>query len=313
MKFIDGDEVHERLDYPSLVAALEAHHHRDIDIVRSEVLEQPTPDGGTSHYLVLPSWQTGRAIGTKLVTVFPQNEHNGSGLPTVQALVLLFDGTNGKPMACIDGTALTLRKTAGDSALGTKFLANPAPERMLMVGAGALGPHMIMAHQALRPSIKHVSIWNRTASRAEALAANLAIDGVTIEATSDLEGAARSADLISCATMAIDPLIKGDWLKPGAHLDLVGSYQTDMHECDMTAMARGAVFTDSPWSAIRDCGEITTALAEGVITLDDILADNFTLARGEHPGRTSKDEITIYVNGGGGHLDLMVAQHLCGM
>lgn len=311
MKFFDADEVHERLDYPSLVEALCEHHLRDIDDVRSLMLDQPTPSGATSYFLTLPAWQRGRAIGAKLVTVFPDNEHTDTGLPSVQAVYVLFDGETGKPRACIDGTALTLRKTAGDSAMGARFLAPQEAKTMLMVGAGAMAPHLIMAHRAVRPGIEHVEIWNRTPERAQTLATTLQQDGIAATAVTDIEVAARKADVISCATMATDPLIKGAWLKPGSHLDLVGSYMPSQHECDQDAIARASVFVDSMWSALVDCGEMVTALESGLLTKDKILSDNFRLARGEHPGRTSDDEITLYKNGGGGHLDLMVAQHLC--
>jgi len=224
----------------------------------------------------------------------------------------MFDGSNGEPAAVIDGTALTLRKTAADSGVGARFLANPDASSMLMVGAGALGPHLIMAHVAARPGIKHVSIWNRTPERAQGLAESMSLPGVTISATPDIEKAARTADVISCATMATEPLIHGAWLKPGAHLDLVGSYRTDMHECDEEAMTRGSVFTDSPWSAMVDCGEVTSAIKSGALSADAILGNNFSFARGAHRGRMHADEITVFVNGGGGHLDLMVAQHLAG-
>jgi len=156
-----------------------------------------------------------------------------------------------------------------------------------------------------------VTIWNRTAARAEALAGSLTLDGVEVSATPSISrGAARAADVISCATMATEPLIRGAWLRPGAHLDLVGSFRPDMHECDAAALRRGSVFVDSPWSAVEACGEIAAALASGALGRGDILADNFALARGLHPGRRRADEITVYENGGGGHLDLMVAQIL---
>ncbi len=313
MRFFDADSVHTLLDYPGLVNALAKAHHNDVDLVPSAMMEQSTPSGDTAYFLALPAWQREKAIGAKLVTVFPDNEHNASGLPSVQGVYVMFDGTNGEPNAVIDGTALTLRKTAADSALGTKLLANDNVESMLMVGAGALGPHLIMAHQSIRPSIKKVTVWNRTPARAEALCRDLQIPGVSIDATTDLEAAARQADLISCATMATDPLIKGEWLKDGAHLDLVGSYREDMHECDEVAMTRGSVFTDSPWSAIKDCGEITSAFKSGALNEQDILGNLFSLTRGERKGRSRSDEITVFQNGGGGHLDLMVSQYLASL
>jgi ornithine cyclodeaminase len=224
---------------------------------------------------------------------------------------VLFDGENGAPLACIDGTALTLRKTAADSALGAKLLAPPAPRSLLMVGAGAMAPHLIMAHCAVRPSIARVEVWNRTPERARALVERLEIQGVRLAVADDLEASARRAEVITCATMAIAPLIRGRWLAPGTHLDLVGSFTPEMHECDLEAIHRSSVFVDSRWSAVRDCGEIVSALANGALRREDLRADLFELARGIRPGRTRPDEITLFKNGGGGHLDLMVAQYLC--
>lgn len=310
MQFADAKTVHEKLPYPNLIKALIDHHQRDVQARESVVMESPDPSGETNYFLSLPAWRHGEAAAAKLVTVFPNNEKNGSGLPSVHAVVVLFDGTDGRPLAVMDGTAITLRKTAADSGMGTMLLAPPEPESMLMTGAGAMAPHLIMAHCAARPSIRHVSIWNRTPTRAEVLAKEFSLPGIVIEATRDLEGAAMDADVISCATMSTEPLIKGAWLKPGAHLDLVGSFRPDMRECDEEALRRAAIFVDSRWSAVTECGELRQALAGGVIQEADIRADAFQLSRGEAPGRTSPDEVTLFKNGGGGHLDLMVAQHL---
>lgn len=309
MKFFGAEDVHRLLPYDALIPALTEAHLRDVDAVRSSLLEQPG-EAGSDHFLALPAWQRGRAMGAKLVSVFPANERNGSGLPSVQGIYALFDGRDGRPVAIIDGAALTLRKTAADSGVGARYLARADAETMLMVGAGALAPHLVMAHVCARPSISTVTIWNRTAERAEQMARTLKIDGVGIAAGSDLEAAARAADVISCATMATAPLVRGAWLKAGAHLDLVGSYRTDMRECDTDTLARGSVFVDSPWSALDDSGEIHAAIEAGQFRAEDVEADNFALARGAHPGRRHSGEITVYKNGGGGHLDLMVAQIL---
>lgn len=310
MHLIDADRVHALLPYDELIPALVEAHLSDIDARKSVVLDQPSIAGGQDNFLALPAWQRGRAMGAKLVTVFPANETNGSGLPSVQAVYALFDGQNGRPRAMVDGTALTLRKTAADSGMGSHFLAREDAQTLMMVGAGAMAPHLIQAHIAARPTLRNVVIWNRTPERAEKLATDLDLPGRTVRAVTDLE-AARDADIISCATMATQPLILGEWLKPGAHLDLVGSFRPDMVECDPASLKRGDVFVDSRWSALDDCGEIIQALADGTLTLDDILADAFQLARGDHPGRKSPDQITVFKNGGGGHLDLMVAQALC--
>lgn len=311
MQVYDAAAVHAGLPWEPLVTGLVAHHQRDVDTRASVVLEQPGAHG-VDNFLALPAWQKGRAIGAKLVSVFPENEHNGSGLPSVQGVYVLFSGADGRVRAVIDGAAITERKTAADSAAGARFLAREDAGVLLMVGAGVMAAPLIEAHLAVRPSIREVVIWNRTPARAEALAARLELPGVSVAVTGDLEGAARKADVISCATMATEPLILGDWLKPGAHLDLVGSFRPDMHECDSDALVRGSLFVDSPWSAIDDSGELVTAFAAGAISRDDVRGDLFAFSRGTHPGRRSPDEITVFKNGGGGHLDLMVAQILVG-
>lgn len=310
VQMFDAQAVHDKLPYDRLIPALIRQHLRDIDAVQSVLMEQPAESGGVDHFLTLPAWQRGRAFGAKLVSVFPGNDRAGQGLPGVQGVFVLFDGQNGSPWAVIDGTALTLRKTAADSGAGAFFLAPAQPRALLMVGAGALAPHLIAAHIAARPSIDEVTIWNRTPARAEVLADSLVLPSRSVRATRDLERAARRADVISCATMAVDPLIMGHWLKPGVHLDLVGSYTDTMHECDQEAVRRARVFTDSPWSALMDSGEIVSALASGALRRADIEADLFSFARKDHPGRSEVEEITLFKNGGGGHLDLMVAQIL---
>ena len=310
MKFVSSDEVHDVLDYHSLVEGLKAFHLQDVDDARDLHLAQPGEQGSEDVLLLLPAWQRGVAIGVKLVTVFPQNESSDTGLPSVQGVYVLFDGAHGKPEAVIDGTALTLRKTAGDSATGASYLAREDAATMLMAGAGALAPHLIMAHTAVRPSIANVIIWNRNGKRACRLAADLKLEGLEIRATDDLAAAAREADVISCATMATEPLIRGDWLKPGAHLDLVGGYQPHMRESDDACIRRARVYVDSRWFTLGHVGDITTPIDNGTMSEADIAGDLFELSRGEVGGRQSADDITLFKNGGGGHLDLGTAKFL---
>ncbi len=310
MKHIAADAVHALLDYPGVVEGLKAFHRQDIDDIRDVYMTQPNQAAGTDGFLLLPAWQRGQAIGVKLVSVFPENERTDTGLPTVQGVYALFDGATGEPTAIIDGTALTLRKTAGDSATGASFLARDDARVMVMAGAGAMAPHLIMAHTAIRPSIREVWVWNRTGARAEKLAETLKLDGITLRATSDLEAATREADVISCATMAQEPLIEGAWLKPGAHLDLVGGYQPEMREADDECVRRARVYVDSRWFTVGKVGDIKTPVDNGVMTEDGIVGDLFELSRGTVSGRQTADEITLFKNGGGGHLDLGVARLL---
>ncbi|MDG2480908.1 MAG: ornithine cyclodeaminase family protein [Alphaproteobacteria bacterium] len=307
---VSADEIHRLLDYPSLVEGLKAFHLQDTDEASDVHLAQPAPSGNENVFLALPAWQRDQAIGIKLITVFPDNEYTGTGLPSVQGVYALFDGKNGQPLALMDGTALTLRKTAGDSATGASYLAREDAATMLMVGAGAMAPHLIMAHTAIRPSISKVYVWNRSAARAEAVAAELSLDGVVVEAVTDLEAAARQADVISCATMATEPLIQGAWLKPGAHLDLVGSYQKHMRESDDECIRRCRIYMDSRMFALSLPGDLLLPAESGVFTEGDEVGDLFDLARGICHGRQSDEEITFFKNAGGGHLDLGTARFL---
>ncbi len=309
-RMVPAEEVHRLLDYPSLVEALKRFHLRDIDEALDVHLAQPAPSGRENILLALPAWRRDDALGVKLVTVFPDNEYTGTGLPSVQGVYALFDGRNGEPLALIDGAALTLRKTAGDSATGASFLAREDAAVLLMVGAGAMAPHLIVAHTAVRPSISRVLVWNRTPARAHSLAAGLGIEGVPVEATDDLEEAARAADVISCATMATEPLIKGAWLKPGAHLDLVGSFQKHMRESDDDCIRRARIYMDSRMFTLGRVGDISQPAEAGVMTDDDVAGDLFDLARGVCEGRRAADEITLFKNSGGGHLDLAAARFL---
>ena len=179
-----------------------------------------------------------------------------------------------------------------------------------MVGAGDLAPYLIAGHLTVRPSIQRIAIWNRSPARAETLAPRVEAGGRAVSATEDLEAAARQADLICCATRALEPLIRGAWLKPGAHLDLVGGYTPEMREADDEAARRAGVFVDSRWYTRGEVGDIDGPIASGAISEADIQADLFQLCAGDHPGRGDEGEITLFKNGGGAHLDLMTARHL---
>jgi alanine dehydrogenase len=235
------------------------------------------------------------------VTVFPRNR--AAGLPSVQALVVLFDGNDGRPVALLDGTELTYRKTAADSALGARFLARPDASTLLMVGAGGLAPHLIAAHRAVRPSIEHVLVWNRTPSRAEQVAAVAGGEVVV-----DLEDAAGQADVICTATMTKEPLVHGRWLRPGTHLDLVGAFQPDHREVDDATVGRAELYVDHRLATLSECGDLVIPLRAGRITESDIRGDLYELCRGEVTGRTEPEAVTLFENGGGGHLDLMTSR-----
>jgi len=294
MEWIDAGEVHLRCEWLPLIEHLRESHRQPAAEVDRALMTV-----GDDGFLILPAWQPGDQLGVKVCTVMPANLRDGSGLPSVQAVYLLFDGIDGRPIAVVDGTALTHRKTASDSALGADILAREDAETLLIVGAGAMASYLAEAHRAVRPSIQRVLVWNRTASRAVELAERLGG-----EAAADLDAAVAAADVVSCATASSTPLVRGAVVTPGTHIDLVGSFTPEMRESDSELMAKATVFGDTRWNT-ADTGDIEQAMADGVI--DGITADLYDLCKGTHSGRTSPEEITVFKNGGGGHLDLMTA------
>lgn len=303
MLIVDAQRAATIFDYAPLVESLREQHRRPRPAVDDIYMEQP---GGTG-FLVRPAWRAGDRLGVKLASVFPENP--AAGLPTVHAVYVLFEGRQGRPEAMIDGTWLTWFKTACDSALASSYLARDDARHLLMVGAGAMAPHLIKAHLTVRPSLELVSIWNRTRARADTLAADLDV-AAEVRVVDELEAAVRNADVVSTATMSEEPLIRGEWLTEGTHLDLIGAYTPTMREADDAALRRGSIHVDLRETTVDAIGELMIPIANGVITADDVRGDLFELCSDEVPGRTATDEITIFKNGGGGHLDLMTAVYV---
>lgn len=309
MRMIDAATVHRLLDWPGAIEAMRLGHLRDKPMIARLALEQPHEGGHPDMLLAVPAWQAGEGLGIKIVTSFPRNVGR-FGLPTVDALYLVFDPQMGKPRAVIDGEALIFRKTASDTALGASFLAPPQAEQMLMVGAGALACHVIEAMLTVRPSLKRILIWNRTPERARALADTLRAAGKPVEACPDLDAELPEADIVIAATMAERPLVKGDLVKPGAHIGLIGSFTPQMREGDDALLRRAEVFVDD-YSCLERSGEFVEPLRNGVIARDDIRGDLFALCRGEVSVQSGARP-TLFKNGGAGHLDLFLASHLLG-
>ena len=306
MRLVDADAAARLLDLPSLIEALRDGHRAGVDGFGRLLLEQPGAAGATDGFLAMAAWQRGAVFGVKLATMFPGNA--AAGLPNIASVYVLFDGASGRPLLTIEATPLTVRKTAADSALAADYLARPDVRTLLVVGAGAQAPWMVAAHRTVRPSLTQVLVWNRTATGAAKLAAMLRAEGLAAEPVEDLAAAVARADVVTCVTGSTEPLIQGEWLRPGTHLDLVGGYTPTMRESDDAAVRRARVFVDTREFTLRDAGDISQPLRGGVIAEADILADLFQLARGEVAGRGGAGEITLFKNAGGGHLDLMAAR-----
>ncbi|SFH70118.1 ornithine cyclodeaminase family protein [Modicisalibacter xianhensis] len=260
-------------------------------------------DDGEATMLLMPAWEPAGYIGMKMVNVFPQNAEQG--LPAISGLYVLCEGRHGRPLACIEGSELTRRRTAAASALASRALAREDAESLLMVGTGKLAPMLIEAHAAVRP-LRRVRIWGRNPDKAARLAREYA-DRFDCAAVDDLQAAVGEADIVSCATLSREPLIHGDWLRPGTHLDLVGAFRPDMRESDAECLARGEVFVDTYAGARGEAGDIHQAVDEGRFRFEAIRAELAELLRGEQPGRDAAEAITVFKSVGASLEDLAAA------
>lgn len=305
MRTIAADAIHRLLDFPSLIEALRTMFRDGCEVPpRHHHTVGSAADGAPGTLLLMPAWRTGRSLGIKIVTVFPDNA--GRALPSVHGIYVLLDAATGVPKAVLDGTALTLRRTAAASALAADFLARDDSAVHLMVGTGALAPHLVAAHAAVRP-IRECLIWGRDPQKAASLAARLAKARTVATPVADLAAAVAAADIVSCATLAREPLIRGAWLKPGTHVDLVGGYTPEMREADDAAIAHARVYIDTD-AALREAGDIVQPLRSGALARERIVGDLFGLARGICAGRGDADEITLFKSVGTALEDLAAAE-----
>ena len=305
-RIVTADDIDRLLSYGALIDALDEAFRSDIEAPDKIAHFIPQLSGGDAKVMLMPAWSTSgeRFIGCKLVNLFPDNAK--AGKPTVLGSYVLMSGSTGDMLAVIDGASLTAWRTACASALAARYLARADASHLLMVGAGALAPHLVRAHCAVRP-IKRVTLWNRTRSRAVSTAFALSAAGLSPDIADDLEMAVREADIISCATLSQSPLIRGTWLKPGAHVDLVGAFSPKTREADDQAIRRARVYVDSRATAPKASGDIAIPLKKKVLTLKKIQGDLYELCRGKAKGRKRADEITLFKSTGLALEDLAAA------
>ncbi len=307
MRVITAAEIDAALTFPDLIEALRTAFAGDIVVPVRHHHAIERPGKATATHLLMPAWtnsEGGNFLGTKVVNVFPDNGKRG--LPSIFGAYLLMSGETGQTLAVMDGTRLTAWRTAAASALAASYLAAPDASRMVMAGAGALAPFLIRAHAAVRP-IRQVKVWNHRRERAGALAAELTLPGISLAVTEDLEAAVRDADIISCAMLSAKPLVKGAWLKPGSHLDLVGAFNPAMRESDDDCVARARLFVDTRGGALKEGGDIVQPMADGLIDRSDIEADLFDLCRGTVKVTRQSGDITLFKSVGTAIEDLAAA------
>lgn len=301
MRVVSFEEADPHLTWTMIADALEAGHKLPKAQI-GDLLLQSTPNALLSR----GAWIDGLGMALKSMSVFPGNAALNPALPSIQGGVLLFDGENGSLKAVVDGILVTKWKTAGDSVLGARLLANPTSRTHLMVGAGTVAATILEAYHEIFPSIERFLIWNRTPERAVSLCETMRDRIPGLEVIDNLRDACELADIITTATMSVDPVIAGDWIRPGTHLDLIGAFKPDMREVDDDLIRKARVFVDSRETTIGHIGEITIPLKSGVLSEADILGDLYELCDG-NTGRSAVYDVTLFKNGGGAHLDLMTS------
>lgn len=290
MKILSPEETKAALPFGPLIAALDAGFRAEVTAPLRHHHFMRTPNQRDDVLLLMPAWLNTGWGGIKLVNVHPGNA--AKGLPAISSTYVLFDRETGAHRLILDGGELTARRTAAASALAAKRLARPESNRLLVVGAGRIAANIPHAYGAALP-IEEVMVWSRTETHARDLAAKLRSEGIAATHASDLPTAVRQADVISCATLARSPILKGDWLEPGQHVDLIGSFTPDMREADDAVMRRARIFIDTE-HAKAESGDIKTPLETGVITETEIVATLADLCREDAYPRASSDEITLF-------------------
>ena len=290
--FAEGEA---RLDWLALCDALADGHRRPKAEVADSFLYR-----GEDTLLSRAAWIDGLGIAVKSATIFPGNPSRD--LTSVNGGVSLYADDSGLLEAIVDFHLVTKWKTAGDSLFAARRLARPDAREILIVGAGTVARSLREAYGAGFPEARF-TVWNRSRARAEEMAA--AYPGMAV--AGDLESAVAAADIVTCATMSTEPVIRGAWLRPGQHLDLIGAFRSDMREADDEALARARVFVDSRATTVEHIGELLIPIRAGAFSAADVVADFY---EPDAFARQSAEEITLFKNGGGAHLDLMTARYI---
>jgi alanine dehydrogenase len=310
LRVITAADIAAALTFPALVESLKQAFRGDVTVPLRHHHTVPQPGRGSATLLLMPAWSAGepaeRFLGCKIVTVFPDNA--AAKQPSLHGSYLLMSGATGAPLALMDAAALTAWRTAAASALAATYLAREDAAHLVMIGAGALAPHLVRAHAAVRP-IKRVTLWNRTRSRAISVAFGLTVSGidVMVAEADDLESAVAEADIVCCATLASAPLVRGRWLRPGTHVDLVGGFTPKMREADDETVRRARIYVDTRAGALKEAGDVVIPLRRKVIAKADIRGDLFGLCRGTAKGRTNDKQITLFKSVGTAIEDLAAA------
>ncbi|MDQ6628186.1 MAG: ornithine cyclodeaminase family protein [Pseudomonadota bacterium] len=303
MQFFSGAQTTERLPFDRLIEALRSLFASGCEAPPRHVHEIAGPGGSVMTSLLMPAWQPGGCYGVKIVNIAPSNA--ALGLPALHSSYLLHDAITGEVLAWIDGDALTARRTAAASALAASWLARDDARHLAVLGAGRVARLLPDAYRSVRP-IERVTVWARDHAKAAALAADLCRSGFDARQAATAREAVADADIVSAATLATEPIVEGAWLRPGSHLDLIGSFTPAMREADDACFADAAIYVDSD-EALQKSGDLLGPLERGVFSLADVRGTLFGLARGTVTGRRSTAEQTVFKSVGTALEDLAAA------
>ena len=306
MKYFNEKHIRKALSYPDLINHLEKSFQSKYEVPERRHYHYDSGEGSeTSTLLLMPAWQNSNYVGLKVITVSPHNSKNE--LATIQGIYLLMDAKNGQVIAQFDAKSLTNLRTAASSAVASKFLSRMDSESLLMLGTGALAPELIKAHCSVRP-IRSTWIWGRIFDKAKQIADELKIEGFTVIPVKEKDDYIRKADIISTATSSPNPLVFGEFLKSGQHLDLVGAFKPTWREADDEAIVNSSVFVDTREGTLKESGELLIPIEKGLFSPDKISADLFELCKRGHPGRTNNIEKTVFISVGYALEDLAAAE-----
>jgi ornithine cyclodeaminase/alanine dehydrogenase-like protein (mu-crystallin family) len=303
MKTFDTLATRNALGFDRLVPALAQMFSVGCEVPTRHVHTLPTEGGSGVTVLIMPAWQAGRYFGIKTVMIAPDNSQQG--LPGLHSTYLLYDARTGVPLAQMDGNEITSRRTAAASALAASYLARRTSRHLMIVGAGRVASLLAEAYRTVLP-IEKVSVWSRRSTTAARLAADLNASGIEAAPCADLSEAVARADIVSCATLSTESLIRGEWLREGAHLDLIGSFTPAMREADDDSFRGASIYVDTE-EAWHKSGELLGPMSRGVIAASDVRGTLAQLCSGKRAGRTSAVERTLFKSVGTALEDLAAA------
>ncbi|MBL0373947.1 ornithine cyclodeaminase family protein [Rhizobium sp. KVB221] len=305
---LDAEQTATLLPFNELIGALRSGFATGCEAPERHQHTMHRRDEADATLLLMPAWtnpeEERQFLGVKIVTVVPGNA--GRGLPGLVSTYILYDGLTGTQLALMDGNTVTGRRTVATSALAAKFLSRQNSSNLVVIGAGRVGSLVAEAYRAIRP-IEHVSVWDMNADASQRLVQNLSSMGIRASVADDLRQAVEGADIVSAATLATEPVIKGEWLRPGTHVDLIGAFTPRMREADDVTISKARLFIDTP-EAFHEAGDLVQPIEAGFITKSHVLGTLADLCRADRFARESDEEITCFKTVGSGLADLTAAK-----